>query len=79
MKFFKAGEHIVTLENVKEIEIKPYSTRNDYRIEITYWNTTPSGIFATNQIGAISYDTATKWLKEMFNILLEKEKENKND
>ena len=36
MKFFKAGEHIVTLENVKEIEIKPYSTRNDYRIEITY-------------------------------------------
>ena len=72
MKFFKAGEHIVTLENVKEIEIKPYNTKGNYRIEITYWNATASGGFATNQIGVISYETATKWLEEMFNILIEK-------
>lgn len=72
MKCFKANKHIVTLENVKEIEIKPYNSKGDYRIEITYWNTTSSGVFATNQIGPICYETATKWLAEMFNILLEK-------
>ncbi len=71
MKCIRTEEKIITLENVKEVEIFGSSKKNKFFIKITYWNKSTEYHYATSELEPADEETVKKQFEEIYKILSE--------